>query len=63
MYYNREPFKGDRDEGEWKNDKMEGKGIYYFNNGDRQIGDFSGGLPIRKHVLFKNNGDIQAINY
>ena len=31
MYYNN----GNRYEGDWKNDKKEGKGIYYFNNGDR----------------------------
>ena len=31
---------GDRYEGEWKNGKIEGKGIYCRNNGDRYEGDF-----------------------
>ena len=37
MYYKN----GDRYEGDWKNDKKEGKGIYYYKNGDREMGDFS----------------------
>ena len=28
---------GDKYEGEWKNDKREGKGIYYYNNGDKYV--------------------------
>ena len=36
MYYNN----GDRYEGDFKNDKREGKGIMYHNNGDRYEGDF-----------------------
>ena len=31
MYYN----DGNRYEGEWKDDKAEGKGIYYFKSGSR----------------------------
>ena len=46
-----------------KNNKFEGKGVNYYNNGDRQIGDFSDHHPIGKHVLFKKNGEIQTINY
>ena len=32
--------KGDIYEGEWKNGKQEGKGIYYYNYGDREMGDY-----------------------
>ena len=32
MHYNN----GDRYEGNWKNDKKEGKGIYYFKDGRKE---------------------------
>ena len=35
----------------------------YYNNGDRQMGDFLNEEPIGKHVLLKNNGEIETINY
>ena len=35
FYFNNEPWKGDKYEGDWKNDKRTGKGIYYFNSGER----------------------------
>ena len=53
-YYN----VGVRYEGDWKNDKREGKGIYIFNNGDREMGDYLNGKPIGIHALFKANGEI-----
>ena len=40
----------------WKNDKKEGKGIYYYNNGDRQMGDYYNDNPIGKHVTLTKNG-------
>ena len=51
IYYN----SGNRYEGNWKKNKRNGSG-YYFNNGIKQIGDFSDGRKIRKHLLLKNNG-------
>ena len=39
-----------RFEGEYKNDKREGKGIFYHNNGDREMGDYLDGNPIGKHI-------------
>ena len=54
---------GDRYEGDWKNDKKEGKGIYYYNNGDREMGDYLYGKPIGKHVKLHNNGNITSYNY
>ena len=35
----------------------------YYNNGDRQIGDYFNDHPIGNHVLLKNNGEIETINY
>ena len=36
MYYNNK----DRYEGDFKNDKREGKGIYYFNSGEKEEGNW-----------------------
>ena len=33
-------FTGDRFEGEFKNDKFNGKGIYYYHNGKRYEGNY-----------------------
>ena len=30
FYYNIAPWKGDRYEGDWKNDKKEGRGVYFI---------------------------------
>ena len=35
----------------------------YYNNGDRQIGNYSNDEPIGKHALLKNNGKIKIINF
>ena len=42
-YGTKEPFIGDRYEGEFRNNKKEGTGIYYFNYGDRYEGDLKNG--------------------
>ena len=42
MYYNN----GDRYEGEWKNDKPEGKGIFYNNIGNIYEGYYKNGSRI-----------------
>ena len=46
-----------------KNEKREGKGIYYSNNGDRVMGDYHNGLPIGRHAKLTKNGDVKTINY
>ena len=46
-----------------KNDKFEGKGIEYFNNGDRRMGDYYNDKPIGKHVILTKNGDVRIENY
>ena len=42
---------------------MEGKGIYYFNNGERIMGDYLNGSPKGKHFVLKKNGEIKIENY
>ena len=42
---------------------MEGKGIYYYYNGDREIGDWKDGKKIGKHVIFTENGEVKTENY
>ena len=42
---------------------MEGKGILYFNNGDRMMGDYYNGKPIGKHVLLTKNGEVKTNYY
>jgi hypothetical protein len=37
---------------------MDGNGVYWFSNGDRQMGNFKQGNPIGKHVIIQVNGDI-----
>ena len=50
-------------EGEFKNDKKDGKGIYYYKNGDREMGDYSNGKKIGKHIILKNDGSTQIKEY
>ena len=59
MYYN----DGNRYEGDWRNDKAEGKGIYYYNNGDRMMGDYYNDNRIGKHVMLTRNGEVKTYNY
>ena len=42
---------------------MEGKGIYYFKNGDREMGDWKDDKDIGKHVKLCKNGEIKTKNY
>ena len=41
---------------DYKNDKMEGKGKYYWNDGDRYEGDYKNGLREGKGIMYYNNG-------
>ena len=45
------------------NDKREGKGIYYYYNGDRVMGNYHKSEEVGEHVFLKNNGDYGKINY
>ena len=39
------------------------KGVYYYNNGDREMGDYSNGKRIGKCVMLKRNGEVKTYNY
>jgi len=41
---------------------MEGKGIFYHPDGDRQIGDYLCGQPVGKHAFF-SNGKVTINNF
>ena len=41
----------------------EGKGIFYFANGDRMMGDYLNGKPIGKHVMLTRYGEVKLENY
>ena len=51
------------DEGDWKNDKREGKGIFYYNNGNREMGDYLKDKRIGKHVSLLPDGKVKINNY
>ena len=57
------PWKGDRYEGDWKDNKYEGKGIYYYNNGYRSMGNYYNDNPIGKHAMLTRNGEVKVNNY
>lgn len=38
--------KGARYEGEWKNDRKEGKGCYHFSNGDHYDGEWRNDVKV-----------------
>ena len=42
---------------------MEGKGIMYFNGGDRMMGDYLDDNPKGKHVVFEKDGNVHVENY
>ena len=56
-YGTKEPFVGDRYEGEFRNNKKEGKGIYWWHDGDRYEGDLRNGKKEGKGIEYYNNGD------
>ena len=59
MYFNN----GDRYEGDFKNNKREGKGIMYYNNGDREMGDYLNDKPIGIHAKLLYNGIVESFNH
>ena len=42
---------------------MEGKGIFYFNNGNREMGDYLNDKKVGKHAKLHANGNVTANNY
>ena len=59
----KEPFVGDRYEGEFRNNKKEGRGIYYYSNGNREMGDYFNDKSIGKQVMLTKNNEVKIINY
>ena len=35
----------------------------YYNNGDREMGDYSNDESVGKHITLKKNGEIEINNY
>lgn len=59
IYYS----KGGRYEGDIKNGAKDGEGIFYWKEGEKDIGRFSDDKPIGKHVKIKNNGEVEKTDY
>ena len=49
--------------GQVVNGMAEGKGIFYYKNGDREMGDAYNGMPRGKFVMLTNNGEVKINNY
>jgi len=43
--------------------KKKGKGIYYYYNGDREMGDYLNDKEIGIHVKLDIKGKISKLNY
>ena len=56
-------YKSGRYIGQVVNGIPEGKGIYYYNNGDRMMGDYFDDNQIGKHVMLTKNRAIKTCNY
>ena len=52
-----------RYEGDFKEGKKEGKGVFYYNNGDREMGDFMNDAPVGMHVKYCIEGKIKKVYY
>ena len=42
---------------------MKGKRIYYYKNGDREMGDYLNDKEIGKHVTLTINGEVKTNIY
>ena len=40
-----------------------GKGIMYYHNGDRSMGDYYNDYPTGKHVMLTRNGEVKTNNF
>ena len=49
---------GSKYDGDWKNDKKNGKGLYYWTNGDHYSGDWLDDHRTGNGVYYYKNGDI-----
>lgn len=60
IYYNRQ---GGRYEGDIKNGAKNGEGVFYWKEGEKDIGRFSDDKPIGKHFRIKKNGEVEKTDY
>ena len=63
IYLFNHSHKYDRYEGDFKNDKREGKGVQYYKNGDRYEGDFKNNKREGKGIFYCFNGDREMGDY
>ena len=49
---------GEKYEGDDKSGKIEGKGKYYFQNGNREMGDYLDDKKIGIHIYLYSNGEV-----
>ena len=42
---------------------MEGNGVYYFDNGDRMIGNYFNNNQIGIHAILTKNGEVKSKKY
>ena len=54
---------GDIYEGDFINADRQGDGIYYYNNGDCEIGKYFNDKKIGRHTIIYADGSINYINY
>ena len=52
-----ETYNNGRYEGQFRNGKREGKGIYYYKNGEKYDGECKNGLKEGKGIYYFNNGN------
>ena len=57
LYDKNDEKKRKRYEGDYKNDKREGKGIMYWNDGARYEGDFKNDKREGKGIMYYNDGE------
>ena len=50
-------------EGEYKNDNMNGRGVYYYAEGNREMGDFINGKEIGVHLTLHPNGKYSVNDF
>ena len=41
----------------------EGRGVLYYKNGDKKMGEYKNDKPIGNHVMISKNGKTKNINY
>ena len=50
-------------EGEWKDDARDGKGTFYYVNGDKYVGDWKDDVQHGKGIYYFNSGDRYEGDY